>query len=889
MGRRLSFLLQALLRRPRFEEGMAEELRFHLEQHADELVRSGVPAEEARRRARLEFGGFDNVRDDLREVRGLRAFDELGRNLRQAVRRLGKAPGFTAAALATIGLCLGANLAIFATIDAILLRPLPFPDSGRLVRVFNSYPRAGVLDDGCSLANYYERRGRIAALASLAAYRGDTAVVGDVGATEREDTMRVSPEFFSTLGRGPVAGRAFTEAETTYSTDRVVILTDSYWRQRLAADPAVIGRKLRVDSLEMTVVGLLPPDFRFLSSSARLYFPLSSNPDERAPSNRHSGGGARQMIARLAASASIATAQAEIDAQNAAVEADDPEGPMMAEAGFRSRVVPLQADHVAAIRPTLLLLQAGALFLLLIGCVNVANLLLIRATGRVKELAVRQAIGARRRHVVADVMTETTLLTLMGGGLGLAIGAGAIGLLPVLGADQLPLGTRIAFDLRVALVALAGALVMGVSIGVPIAWYSLRTHTAHALNSESRGSTAHRAAQRLRQAFLVAQVAMAFVLLAGAGLLRLSLQKVMETSPGFRPAGVMSGLAVTTVKNYPGAQARVGFAERLLQELARQPGVLSAGVATNIPLNGWGGKSAATVKGYVPPPGESLKGHYSYGVAGDYFATLGFVLREGRFLDSADLRRPERVCVVDDDFARRYWPARSALGQRLFWGSEERADAEAFTIVGVVGAARQAALHEAPGQGAVYYPYGYGPSNADLFIVARTPVPLPSFGRTLQQAVRRVDPEVPLSDLRSMEMRVTDSLIARRSPALLAGLFSCVAVLLTAVGTYGLLSYAVAQRRREIGVRLALGATPGQVWGQFVLLSLRLLALGLALGLFGALFAGRAMQTLLFHVPALQPETLAATAGLMAAVSLLACAVPSYRAARLPPVEALAD
>lgn len=889
MGKRLCSLLLTLVRRRPFEADMAEEVRFHIELYTEDLVRSGTPPEEAARRARVEFGSVDSVKQDCREARGLRVFDDLHRNLRHAVRRMRKAPGFTATALATLGLCLGANLAIFAVVDSILLRPLPFPDSDRLVSVFNTYPRAGVLDDGCSLPNYYERRGRIAAFTSLAAYRTDTAVVGQSGATEREHVLRVSPDFFSTLGSGPAMGRAFTEEETTYRTDHVVILTDAYWRQHLAGVPGVVGRKLRVDGLEMKVVGVLPPDFRFLSSKARLYFPLSSNPRERAPARRHSGGGSRHMIARLAPDATIAAAQSQIDAHNAVVEADNPQGKMMADAGFRSMVVPLHANHVAAIRPTLLLLQAGALFLLLIGAVNVANLLLIRACGRVKELAVRRAIGASRRHVVAEVMVETTLLTLSGGPLGLAVGAGAIRLLPVLGAAHIPLGAHIAFDARVALVALAGAMVMGVVVGGPIAWYNLRSHAALALHSESRGGTASRAAQRMRHAFLVAQIAMAFVLLAGTGLLGLSLQKVMAASPGFRPEDVLSGQLVMPWKYYPGPLARVGFAERLLEGLALQPGVRTAGVVTNVPFSGQSGKSATKVKGHTLQPGESPRAHYSYGVGGDYFATLGFSLRAGRFLSTADSRRVQRVCVVDDDFAHRYWPAGSAVGQRLFWGSREGSDADAFTIVGVVGAAKQAQLSESGAQGAVYYPYGHGPSNGDLFVVVRTRLPLESFGATLRNVVRKVNPEVPLTDLRPMDARIADSLVARRSPALLAGLFSGIAVLLTSIGTYGVLSYAIAQRRREIGLRMALGARPNQVRGQFVALALRLMALGMTLGILGAWMTGRAMQALLFEVPALHVATLAATAGLMGVVSLAACLLPSRRAARISPVEALAE
>jgi predicted permease len=837
----------------------------------------------------MELGRLDNVKDDVRKTRGLRPFDELGRNLRQSLRRLRRTPGFTFAALATLGLCLASNLAIFATIDGVLLRPLPFPEPDRLVRIFNTYPKAGVLDDGCSLRNYYERRGRVAALGSLAAYWGDTAVVSGPHGTEREDTLRVSPEFFETLGRGPILGRAFTEAETTYATDRVVILSDAFWRQRLDADPNVIGRLLRVDGLDMTVVGLLPPDFSFLSSTARLFFPLSSSPGERLPSRRHSGGGARQMIARLAPSASITDAQAQIDAHNAAVGAEDPQTPSMMAAGFRSRVVSLHADHVAAIRPTLLLLQAGAVFLLLIGCVNVASLFLIRATSRARELSLRYVIGASRRHIVADALTETTLVTLSGAVIGLALGAAAVQLLPVLADGQLPLGARVALDVRTALAALAAALAMGAAMGLQVAWHSLRGHGTLAIGAESRATTMNRAAQRMRHGFLVAQIALAFVLLSGAGLLTVSLHRVMSTAPGFEPERVVSGLAVMTVRSYPSRTARVGFAERVLEELQRQPGVRTAGVATHVPLDGWGGKSAVRVEGYTPPPGGPPQGHYSYGVGGDYFATLGFALREGRWLDAADMRRPTKVCVVDDDFAARYWPKGGALGQRLFWGSEVGADADAFTVVGVVGAAKQAALSESQQQGAVYFPYGHGPINNDLFVVAKTQTEYASFGATLQQVVRAVDPEVAFSDVRSMENRVASSLAAQRTPALLAGLFACVAVLLTAIGIYGLLSYAVAQRRREIGVRLALGARPNQVSRQFMTLAMRLVAVGMGLGLLGSLWAGQVMQSLLFRVSGFHGVTLALTVALLGTIGLIACVVPAYRATRVSPMQALAE
>jgi predicted permease len=888
MFERFRSLFRVLTSRRDFEDGMTEELSFHIQQYTDDLVRSGVAPEEAGRRARMEFGGLNSVKGDCREARGLPLFDELERELRYAVRLLRKTPGFTATALLTLALCLGANLTIFAVIDSVLLRPLPFPEAGRLVTVFNTYPKAGVERDGSSLTNYYERRGHIPAFSSLSIYRYGTAIIGEAGSTKREQITQVSPEFFTTLGVGPVIGRPFTEQETTYQTDGVAILTDAYWRQHFNADPHVIGRQIRVDSFPKTVIGVLPPGFRFLSSEARLYFPLASRPEDRAPSQRHSGGNVTQMIARLKAGATLTQAQSQIDAQNATLEADDPQAKMMADAGFRSVVVPLHADHVAAIRPTLLLLQAGVFLLLLIGVVNLADLLLIRSSGRVKELAVRQALGASRRYVVSEVVVETTLLTLAGGVLGLAAGAGGIRLLAVLGADRLPLGAHIAFDARLALVALAAAIVMGIALAAPIAWFNLRRDLGDALQSETRGGTTGRAAQTLRHSFIVAQIALSFVLLAGAGLLGLSLKRAMAVSPGFRSDHVLTGQISLVGKKYPAASAGLAFTERLVSELSHQPGILSAGVANNVPFSGNSGKSAATVKGYVIRPGESPRGHYSYGVAGDYFRAMGFSLRAGRFLTAADSGSRERVCVVDEDFARYYWPNTNPLGHLLFQGSGAGPDSEAFTVVGVVGSIKQAALTDDAAQGAVYYPYIYRP-DSNIFVAVRARAGSESLRLTLQKAVREVDPELAVNDIQLMDDRIADSLVTRRSPALLAGLFSGIALLLTAIGTYGVLSYAVAQRRREIGVRMALGARPEQIRSQFFAIALRLLAGGMMLGVIGAWLIGHAIQSVLFHVPAVDMATLAVAAGIMGAVSLVASLLPCCRAARVSPMEALAD
>ena len=546
----------------------------------------------------------------------------------------------------------------------------------------------------------------------------------------------------------------------------------------------------------------------------------------------------------------------------------------------------LRADHVAGIRPTLLLLQAGALLLLVMGGVNLVSLLLVRASVRTRELAIRRSLGASRGDLARHALVETVLLALLGGLAGLVAGAGGIRLLTGLGVDRLPLGAATSLDLRVALVALAAAVAFGAVIALPIAWFDLRGGAARALTSESRSTTTSAAAQRLRHAFLVAQIALAFGLLAGAGLLGLSLDRALAISPGFRPDHVIAGRVTLSEHAHERGRDRVAFVNRLLDALSHEPGVGATGAITAVPVSGPGENNAMTVVGYTPPPGVSPILHNRYGVTGDYFAAMGIPLVTGRFLRAADSGDGPRVCVVDEDFARHYWPGGSAIGQRVFEGPPQgRRPDEAFTVVGVVGAVKQQQLTDA-GRGAIYFPYRYNAST-NVFLVARTAVDAEAFGPALQRDVRGVDPELPVDDLRSMDERIADSLVARRSPALLAALFAVVALLLAAVGTYGVLSFAVARRRREIGVRLALGARPAQIGRQFLGVGLRLLGAGTVAGAVGAWLASRAMAHVLFDVPTLPIAMLAGTAAVIGAVALAACLVPALRASRVAPADVL--
>jgi len=807
-------------------------------------------------------------------------------DLRQIFRRLARERGFTATVLLTLALCIGANVAIFAVVDAILVRALPYPEPARLVTTVNAYPGAGVERAGTSLPNYYDRRVAIKAFASTAIWQGGNAIIGAAGSPQRVERDRVSPEFFATLGVPLVIGRTFTEEEMFYKDSARMIITDAFWRSHFNADPQVLGKTMLVDSLPVTVVAVLPPGFRYLSSKAQFFVPLASNADDRKPDRRHSNN--MTLVARLAPDASIAVAQAQINALNAQQLADDPYASLLKGALFRTDVFSLHEDHVRQIKPILLLLQGGVLALLLIGGVNLVNLLLIRASGRAKEFAVRQALGAGSRHIAGEIMLETVLLATVGGLLGLAAGAIGIRLLDVLGTEHLPLGANIVFDGRLALIALGTSVLVGLALALPVVWFSLHARLAPVLQAESRGGTVSRAAQRVRHGFIIAQVALAFVLLSGAGMLGLSLQRVLATSPGFRPEHVLTGSIALPWKGYPENAPRLAFMERLLTELRTQPGVLAVGVTSGLPMGGNVSNNATSVEGVDPGPGGTVQAHYVSSAVGEYWQAMGIPLIEGRYLEDADNHRDLKVCVVDQDFANRYWPGRSALGRRIC-SNPTFEEKNAFTIVGVVGNVKQTELADTKAQGATYFPMNGNYTPANFSVVLRTGMDPSALAPMLQKVVLKLDPALPVDELKPMQAWIDESMLARRSPALLAGIFAAVALLLAAVGTYGVLAYAVNQRRREIGVRMALGALPGQVRAQFLGLGAKLLVAGIVLGALGAWGVGRAMQNVLFGVGALHVGVLATTAAVMLVVVLLATFLPSHRASQVSPIEALRD
>ncbi len=686
------------------------------------------------------------------------------------------------------------------------------------------------------------------------------------------------------MGIRAALGRTFTDEEGFYGKDHVVVLSDGLWRQRFAGDPGVIGRTMRINTEPYTIIGVMAPGFRYLSQKAKLWTPLCFSDDDRKPDRRHSNN--MDMIARLKPGVSIAAAQTQLDGLNARALKDDPFAKLVMDAGFNTKIYDLGDDYVSQLRPVLLLLQAGVLFLLLIGMVNLANLLLVRATARAKDYCVRQALGADWVQLARLLVTETVLLALAGGVLGLLLGAAALRGITLIAAGHLPIPIEAGLDVRVCAVALAASVVLGLVLAVPSVWHTLHGNLTVALSVESRGGTTTRAVHRVRHALIVAQIALAFVLLAGTGLLGLSFTRLLAVNPGFHPENVLTGSVALPWSNYKEDKQRLAFVEKLTAELRAIPGVNSVGIGTNAPFTGNNSNNAIWIEGYTPPAGESLRAHFTSGVAADYFETLGVGLREGRFLTLADSRSEAKVCVVDEDVARRYWPQGGAVGQRLSSDAPAEKNRKMFTIVGVVSAVKQNDLADRRGNGAVYFPYGYYAGTWFTVAVRTTQAPELA-GSAMRAAVLRVDPELAVDNVKTMAARVNESVADRRVPLLLAGIFAGVALVLAAVGIYGVLAYTVAQRRREIGVRMALGAQPEQILAQFLGLGMRMLGVGLPLGLLGAWLAGRAMTGLLFGVEPTNVTVLVGTSVALAGVAMLACFIPSRRAARVSPIEAL--
>jgi len=821
--------------------------------------------------------------------------DWLMRDLRMGVRLLAKDRAFSVTAALTLAICIGANTALFSVVYDVLLRPLPVPDSDRILLMSNAYPKAGAGDPSNSgVPDYYDRLRETTVFEEQALFNRSNVALGQDGLPAQIRVANVTPSFFRLLRVPPALGRTFTEQEGELGNEKKVVLSQALWQSLFAGDPAALGKDLRLDGQPYTVVGVMPKGIEALHPDVLLWRPLAFTPEQTSDNARHSNN--YWNVGRLKPGATLEQAQAQVDALNAAnLERFPQYKELLVNAGFRTIVARFQDHLVRHVKPTLYLLWGGALFVLLIGCLNVANLALVRARTRQKELATRLALGAAPVQVTRQLVVESVTLTLVAAAAGLLLGAAALRALGALNLQDLPYASEIGLDRAAVLFTLLLAGLIGAAMGlVPMA-NLLPASLTLVLREEGRTSSGGRGARVLRRALVVGQVAFTFVLLVGAGLLFASFRRVLAIDPGFVAERVLTASVSLPRTRYADGAALRSFTDEALRQVRALPGVVLAGATDTIPFGGRNNDSVILAEGYQMKPGESVISPNAVDVTPGYFEALGAKLLRGRFFQDSDTAGALPVIIVDEKLARRFWPGQDPIGHRLYQPTDINdllavTEKTVFlTVVGVVGDLKLHDLTEAErAVGAYYYPMAQDGSRF-VTIAVKTVGQPDSLASALRGALASLDPELPLFDLKTMEQRTETALLNRRTPAALALVFGAVALLLSAVGIYGVLAYLVTQRSKEIGIRIALGSSARAVFELVLREGLWLVGAGVLLGAAGALALRRSLDSLLFGVRASDPLVLGAMTVLLAVVALLACALPARRAARIDPLVVLAE
>ena len=820
--------------------------------------------------------------------------ERLLQDLKFAARILWKDRGFAITALLTLGICIGANAAIFAIVNSTLLRPLPVPEAAQLVHMYNAYPAAGVTAGSTGVTDYYDRLKETTVFQEQALYNTRGVTVGGQTEPQRVVAMVSTPSLLRLLQVHPIRGRVFSEEEGEIGKTNKAILTYASWQQWFGGQDTAVGRDVRINGEPFAIVGVLPQGFRFLDPDVKLWIPVAFSAQEKSDDNRHSNNWS--YVARLKPGATVTRARQEIDALNARNLDRFPNlKQILINAGFHTVVVPLQDHLVRDVRSTLYLLWGGVVFVLLVGGVNVTNLMLVRASARMKELATRHALGAGLGRIAGQLLTETALLALGGAGFGLGLGYVGVRSLARLSLDATPQGTAVAMDATVVVFSVGLALALAILIGL-IPSLSLRhMNLSQIFRDEGRSATVSRGARVVRRTLVTAQVAFAFMLLIGAGLLLASFQRVLAVRPGFDPTHVLTGRVSPPASRYKEDAQLIAFWNQLLDRVRQLPGVQAAGTTTNIPLGDDFSDSVILAEGYAMSPGESLISPFNSSVSPGYFEAMTIPLKRGRLFTASDDERAPKVLIIDERLADRFWKNGDPIGRRM-WKPESAGEltqgpgpkSHFYTVVGVVGNVRTTGLTEKEPVGTYYYPFAQN-AGRGMTLVTRTAGEPESLVSAIRQQVTAMDPELPFFAVKPMQLRVEESLVSRKTPMMLATLFGAIALFLAAVGIYGVLAYQVAQRRKEIGIRLALGSDGRRIFGLIVSEGLWLLCLGLGVGLAGAFAIRRAMASQLFGVQPMDPVVLALVTAVLAVVALLACAVPARRAARIDPLIALAD
>jgi predicted permease len=805
-------------------------------------------------------------------------------DIRYAVRALGKQPVFALVAIATLTLGIGANTAIFSLLHHYLLRPLPYPDADRLVFVWNTYPLMGLQQASVSIPDYIDRRTQAPAIedATLFTNRGMSLAIE--GEPIQVRALAITPSFFTTLQRQPFLGRGFTDDEAKPGGDKFAILSYTLWNSRFASDRGVIGRTIRLAGEPYQVVGVLPGDLELPSRDIAVLVPFAFTPQQMSDQGR--GNEFSQMIARLRPGATIEQLNAQM---KTIVDRNLERLPQFQSfartSGFGGFAVAIRDQLVGELRSPLYLLQAGVFFVLLIACANVANLLLMRATGRYRELAIRATLGAGQGRLIKQMLTEGVVLSLAGGIGGLLLGYAGVRALVAISSQQTPGMANATLHPAVLAFTLGLALLTGLVFGLVPALVVLRGNTAALLKDDGTRGSAGRRTGVTRSALVIVETAFAVTLLIGAGLLIKSFARLQHVDPGFSPENVLTAQIALPAARYPDASARRAFWSRLIEKARALPGVTSAGLTTNVPFTGNVSSGSYAIVGYTPGPGEAPPHGRQEVVGGDYFAALRIPLVEGRFFTDGDTADSPPVVVVDQYLVKRYFPNRSAIGQQIQRGGP---DSPRMTIVGVAGTINSIDLGQPVTKERVYRPAMQQPP-ASAALVVKTGVDPESLLGQIRAAVLAIDPEQPVADLRTMQQWVSRSLEQRRTPTMLLALFGAVALVLSAIGIYGVLAFGVAQRVREFGIRQALGADRRAILSLVLRQGMLTAGVGVALGIGLALLLSRVMESMLFNVGKRDVTVFSAVAVLLVAVSAIACYIPARRATKVDPMVALRD
>ena len=816
----------------------------------------------------------------------------LAKDVAYAVRMLAKSPGFSLTAILSLAIGIGANTSIFSILDALLLRPLPYKDAGRLVILWNRSPGLNITEDWFSTAQYFDIKTGHQGFEQVAIAIGGNDNLTSHGEPERVGTIRISSNLLPMLGQSAALGRTFSADEDSPGRPATALLSHGMWERHYGADPRIIGQSVTLNGLLYEVVGIMPPSFSLPrevlptlggAEQADILLPLPL-PADAAQNRDHED---YNIIGKLKPGVSTAQAQAEMDTITARLRHDHPQT-YPPNGGLTFGIVPLLEQVVGDARPALFVLLGAVGFVLVIACANVANLLLARAVARQKEIAIRTAMGASRWRIVQQLLTESVLLSLAGGALGVLLAFWSLHWIQILGPKSVPRIHDIGIDGAALLFTFLLSLGSGTLFGLAPALRISRLNVSATLQEASRGSAGTSAVwgrgNSLRRLLVVAELALCVMVLIGAGLLIRSFGRLQHVSPGFNAGNVLTLELTLNGPKYKDPQAVLATYRDLWNRVEALPGVTTAGGVTALPMSQMFEWGPITVEGRVLPPGENFINADQHIVSGHYFPAMEIPLRSGRFFNEQDNTTNPKVVIVDEYMARQLWPDQNPIGQRIHYGGVS--DNEPWeTVVGVVGRVKQYTL-DADSRIALYRPQTQYPSGT-INVVLRTGTDPATLTSAVKQQIRALDSDLPLYNVRTMEQRMEESLARRRFSMLLLALFACVALALATIGTYGVMAYLVNQGTREIGIRIALGATQMGIVRLVVWKGMVLALSGVAVGLAGAFALSRLMRSLLFGVSPADPLTFVAISLLLALVTLLASYVQAHRAAHIDPIVSL--